>query len=52
MDTVAVARLGQPWSEAKAMDPVERRAFLYAAAILNGHDVNWQTGRVIQRSRE
>jgi len=46
-----VARLGQPWSEAKAMDPVERRAFLYANAVLAGHQVDWDTGRIIIRQQ-
>lgn len=48
MDTVAVARAGQPWSEAKAMDPIERRAFLYCVARLNGLEINWATGRVLK----
>jgi hypothetical protein len=45
---VAVAARGQSWSEAKAMGPIERKAFLYASAIIvDKASVDWDSGRVV-----
>jgi len=41
-----VARYGQPWSEAKNMGPIERKAFIYCQAQFNRGMVDWRTGAV------
>lgn len=41
-----IASAGQTWSEARAMRPLERRAFIYCRAMQAGARVDWATGRV------
>ncbi len=46
VDIVAVVKNGVSWAEANAMHPLERRAFLYVIAKLNGGVISWETGEV------
>lgn len=48
MDMVAVVVAGATWDDAVRMHPLERRAFLYAVATINGNKVNWETGGIIK----
>lgn len=45
-ECVVAVKHGLSWAEATAMHPIERRAFLYYAAMLDGGTVNWTTGEV------
>lgn len=45
-ECVSAVKHGLSWSEATAMHPLERRAFLYYAATLDGGKVDWDTGAV------
>lgn len=45
-ELVAVVKNGVSWESAQSMHPLERRAFLYAVAQMNGGEVNWSTGEV------
>lgn len=36
----------QPWSEVKAMTPIERKSFIYGAAVHRGCGVDWETGKI------
>jgi hypothetical protein len=36
-------------TEAERLTPIERRAILYGAALLNGKSVDWDTGYVKDR---
>jgi hypothetical protein len=43
---VAVAKLGQPWSEVEKMPDLVRKCFLLTNAVSEGASVNWKTGEI------
>lgn len=45
-ECVAAVKFGLSWAEAVNMDPLDRRAFLYSAAIMDGAKVDWTTGDI------
>ena len=45
-ECVAAVKHGMSWADAVELHPLERRAFIYCAAEMDGGKINWDTGEV------
>jgi len=50
-EIVFLVRNGLDYQEALNMHPMERRAWFYQLAMMDGNEVNWETGRVSKRKK-
>jgi hypothetical protein len=37
---------GMSWEEANTIDPLIRKAIVFAVAMQNGQNINWETGEI------
>lgn len=45
---VVCVKHGLDWHTATTLDPLYREAFYYAASIMEGYNVDWETGELIE----
>jgi len=50
IECVVVTKHGLDWEQAWQMDPLERSAYYYVVAQMEGGRVDWETGKVKEPS--